>query len=715
MVLPDPAGSRIPRVSRLPVKTQLQSLPVGKKNEPSDPAIKERRPRPSLSDRTIEILGLVAASPLPRRDPGPSPARKAADPPLRPTAGNRVPLKKIAKDPPNHNVARRSDKTARPSRSVPKSSATLRETIAKAKAAHQSVGPAQTIAAEGNGMPKLCAQIASAQTSGRLNIAARGLTTLPEEIRHMFDLEKIAGGSWAECVDLVRLNAADNQLDVLGDEFFPSSNEEEECVFETLEVMLLHGNSLSSLPEGLAMLPKLTVLDLARNRLGNECLDVIAELEALRELNLAENLICGKLTISSWKAMEVETLDLSNNQILDLDHAPSMLRRLKLSKNRFDAIPSRTQKLERLQHFDVSHNQIRGSVDLDFQSPILHIDLSKNQIDSIKDDFLELPVLQTLSLHENRLTSIPDLSRCSCLTTLEASGNSLSQFPPALTSIRTLRNVNVSKNEIRDIPYEIGLMENLTSLNLANNPLRERRFIRLETETLKQEFLLRLEPESTESLPPSPQQTSQGKRAEAVKLGPDGEIDLSSREFSEDDLPDAVKSVVLRDNRLVTIPIFLAKYGDCLVNLDLSHNKLSDSMALALPRLRNLNLCANSILTLDPIFSQFEAPQLRELDVSRNRLIVLPPVRIQFPQLTTLRAADNKVTMLEVQSVAGLTEVDVSGNEIAALDARLGLLQYAGLRTLLVGANTFRVPRREIVEKGTEAILTWLRGRLDSS
>ena len=56
--------------------------------------------------------------------------------------------------------------------------------------------------------------------------------------------------------------------------------------------------------------------------------------------------------------------------------------------------------------------------------------------------------------------------------------------------------------------------------------------------------------------------------------------------------------------------------------------------------------------------------------------------------------------------------LNVSENAIERLDPRLGLLAAHGLRTLLVGGNCFRVPRREILEKGTDALLAWLRGRI---
>lgn len=56
--------------------------------------------------------------------------------------------------------------------------------------------------------------------------------------------------------------------------------------------------------------------------------------------------------------------------------------------------------------------------------------------------------------------------------------------------------------------------------------------------------------------------------------------------------------------------------------------------------------------------------------------------------------------------------LNLHGNAIAHLEPGLGLLAAQGLRTLVVSGNQFRVPRRDVLEKGTDAVLAWLRGRI---
>lgn len=188
-----------------------------------------------------------------------------------------------------------------------KSSAALREQIARAKAAKRAVAQqavAQDTAAQVHNNPDapviptdhtfdfgltddpfnlqrdagstskvLQSRVATARTSGRLNIAAMGLKEIPSEVLNMYNLDAIGnGGSWAECVDLTRFVAADNELEMIDESLFPDVDPEElamdddapVCIFGGLETLDLHGNMLISLPAGLRRLALLTSLNLVR-------------------------------------------------------------------------------------------------------------------------------------------------------------------------------------------------------------------------------------------------------------------------------------------------------------------------------------------------------------------------------------------------------------------------------------------------------------------
>ena len=117
-------------------------------------------------------------------------------------------------------------------------------------------------------------RLASARTSGRLNIAAMALREIPAEVMNMYNLESVGGqdGAWAESVDLSRFVAADNELEMIDDSIFPDCSPEELAedddaqgnIFGGLETLDLHGNVLIALPMGMRRLSMLTSLNLVR-------------------------------------------------------------------------------------------------------------------------------------------------------------------------------------------------------------------------------------------------------------------------------------------------------------------------------------------------------------------------------------------------------------------------------------------------------------------
>jgi Leucine-rich repeat (LRR) protein len=58
-----------------------------------------------------------------------------------------------------------------------------------------------------------------------------------------------------------------------------------------------------------------------------------------------------------------------------------------------------------------------------------------------------------------------------------------------------------------------------------------------------------------------------------------------------------------------------------------------------------------------------------------------------------------------------LSELDISNNQLSSLPPQLGLLS-GSLRALQLEGNCLRTIRRPILEKGTAAVLDWLRDRI---
>ncbi|MCJ1430959.1 hypothetical protein MMC27_000309 [Xylographa pallens] len=203
-----------------------------------------------------------------------------------------------------------------------------------------------------------------------------------------------------------------------------------------------------------------------------------------------------------------------------------------------------------------------------------------------------------------------------------------------------------------------------------------------------------------------------------------GTLDRSSCKLRELDYAElntvatdaTVKSLILHHNLLQQIYPAIAAFANTMVNLDLSHNKLSLNaeylaQPLSLPLLQTLNLTSNALPSLDPLVQYLLAPKLASLNMSFNRIIALPFLRGAFPALSTLLASNNAIVELDVESVRGLQTLDVSSNEIEHLPPQLALLQ-GQMRTLMVGGNKFRVPGWGVLEKGTDEILKWCKLRI---
>ncbi|KAI9887938.1 MAG: hypothetical protein M1823_000195 [Watsoniomyces obsoletus] len=189
-----------------------------------------------------------------------------------------------------------------------KSSAALRESIAKAKAAQKKALQKPPVKLESgsamsidlpeaifdpvlnldaptlelitSGQPSLRQRVEAARMSGRLNISAMGLRAIPDEVMNMYHPEQLdsSKGAWYESVDLVKLSAADNELETIDERVFPDvdpdmeldGTDEREYIFGGVEVLDLHRNRLQTLPAGLRFLRRLTSLHLVRSTFLDE-------------------------------------------------------------------------------------------------------------------------------------------------------------------------------------------------------------------------------------------------------------------------------------------------------------------------------------------------------------------------------------------------------------------------------------------------------------
>ncbi|CAG7916969.1 unnamed protein product [Penicillium olsonii] len=670
-------------------------------------------------------------------------------------------------------------------RKVSKSSSSLRETIAKAKAARKAVAAGekketpQTPVSEVpvvdswgvveeedpfNQLPKepgslvMRKRVQTARATGQLNIAAFSLKEIPKEVLTMYDYDA-DNENWFENVDLVKFIAADNELEHIADEVFPDVNPEEfdpdsddrGLQFGGLETLDLHGNMLKSLPMGLRRMQNLRTLNLSNNSLDMEHIEIISEITSLTDLKLANNQLEGVLAPFMGRLDKLESLDLRGNKLITLPEeiaGMKSLRTLDVSENKLTSLPFEIFSKLPLKTLNAQKNKLEGTLipeSVGRWETLQLLNVANNAVVVFSsNDTLDLPNLHTLLIGVNRITHLPCVSSWQSLLTLSAEENKISELPTGFVELKSIKKADFTGNDLTRLDDKMGLMESLTSLRVANNPLRERRLLTMDTEDIKRDLRSRCEPD--------PQDTDdEGSVATQFTLAPenpalDGNWQIKSGGILDKSFADMtdltveqmevvasqdIRSLFLQQNQLSCFPApALAILAHSLVELDLSHNPMNGSdflsSPLELPKLQSLTLNATCMVSWEPLIANLVAPSLTLLDVSHNRLKgPLPNLRSTFPELKTIVASDNQIASLDFESVQGLQVVELSNNDIDSLPAKIGLLAAdrdarnwgngSALRRFEVAGNRFRVPRWQVVAKGTDAILEFLRVRIPTS
>lgn len=461
--------------------------------------------------------------------------------------------------------------------------------------------------------------------------------------------------------------------------------------------------------------------------------ETISQIPSLKELSLASNQLSGDLPDSIIELKALESLDLHGNHLRSLPNGLRQLLRLRIlnvSKNRLSSFPTIAISKLPLVELDVSSNTLDGeffTCHARSMQKLQTLDMSNNAITQLiqsdNSEDLDLPSLQTLKVSNNRLTSLPTISSWESLATLSAEDNKISTLPMGFTSLQKLRHADFTNNNLTTLDPHIALMDVLQTLNICNNPLRERKYLSMSVADLKRDLVRRLGPEDpafVDSTYGSSTARSESP-SESWVLKMNNTLDLSSKDLRElpaEDLAsflqtNFVRTFFLHHNAFAHVPLTLSLAQD-LRTLNLSFNAIETVLTapLTLPHLQELNLSGNRISSLETLTSRLSTPNLHTFNISTNALTgALPTLRTSFPALTTLLAAENNITSISAPALAGLHVVNLSRNDIDHVPPEIGELQGT-LRTLELQCNRFRVPGWRVMEKGTEEMLRWLRDRI---
>ena len=212
--------------------------------------------------------------------------------------------------------------------------------------------------------------------------------------------------------------------------------------------------------------------------------------------------------------------------------------------------------------------------------------------------------------------------------------------------------LDLESNQLAALPPEIGQLQNLSTLDLQNNQLT--------------------------ALPPEIGQLQNLKH-----------LDLTNNELAA--LPpeigqlQSLESLVLNRNQLTALPPEIGQ----------------------LKNLTHLTGGINQLTALPSVIGHLQ--NLDYLSVWRNQLTALSPEIGQLQNLRTLTLWGNQLTALppEIGQLQSLERLQLNSNQLTALPPELG--QLGKLGTLVLGDNPLPEPYPDLIKRGTEAVVTYLR------
>lgn len=291
------------------------------------------------------------------------------------------------------------------------------------------------------------------------------------------------------------------------------------------------------------------------------------------------------------------------------------------------------------------------------QTDLTKLLLSSNKLNSLSEDIRLFPALVVLDVHDNQLTTLPkSIGELENLQKLNLSHNKLKELPEEVWLLKNLRSLQLQQNLLEELSDGVGQLTNLDDIDLSNN----------EMTTL---------PESLGNLTNLVKLNVSYNKLKSLPLGISGLQRLKLLDCTQ--------------NQLESVPPVLANMAS-LEQLYLRHNKLC-----CLPELPSCQT-------------------LKELHLGNNQIEVLGAEHLNhLSALSILELRDNKVKNLpdEITLLQDLERLDLANNDISSLPCALGKMPK--LKILSLEGNPLRAIRRDLLTKGTNELLKYLRSRIE--
>ncbi|KAI3755799.1 hypothetical protein L1987_55605 [Smallanthus sonchifolius] len=560
----------------------------------------------------------------------------------------------------------------------------------------------------------------AARASGSLNLSNRSLKEVPDEVYKSLDSVG-ESENWWEAVELQKLILAHNDIQLL--------------------------------KEDIRNLPLLSVLNISHNKLSH-LPTAIGELKSLKALDVSNNLLC-EIPEEVGSAASLIKFDCSSNQLKDLPCSLGNcldLSDLKASNNHLTSLPEDLGNCSKMSKLDVEGNKLTMLSEKLVASWafLTELNAAKNTLSGIPESIGSLSRLIRLDLHQNRIASIPSsIKGCSLLAEFYMGNNFLTLLPTEIGELINLGAFDLHSNKLKEYPVEacklklsvldlsnnslsglppdIGLMTTLRKLVLIGNPIRTLRssLVSGPTPALLRFLRSRLPAEEASRLSLGSKELSLGGHGLSVvppqvwETSDITKVDLSRN--SIEDLPvqlsscASLETLILSRNKIKEWPSAILESLHNLVCLKLDNNPLrqipSDRFQAA-PKLQVLDLSGNAgCLPENPAFSflmQLQELYLRRMQISEIRTDIL-----SLPKLRILDMSQNSLQMVPegFKNATSLQELRLSDNNISTLPPELGLLEPT-LQVLQLDGNPLRSIRRTILDRGTKAMLSYLKDKI---
>ena len=166
------------------------------------------------------------------------------------------------------------------------------------------------------------------------------------------------------------------------------------------------------------------------------------------------------------------------------------LLQLTITHDSLTTVPEEISNLTKLKHLDVSYNKLNSLPASLYTLQSLQILIVSNN--ELTDDSFPpvssagchpsniFPSLHRVDLLGNKLTQLPEVIYTTLpLLDIVASDNSISTLEPGVGRLLGLKSIDLKRNQLTALPYELSLCVKLRSMGFEDNPISDRRLLKL--------------------------------------------------------------------------------------------------------------------------------------------------------------------------------------------------------------------------------------------